>query len=143
MTVTIASFTVIGEPAPKGSMKHGRGKRLVADNPRTDPWAETVAWAARQAMGSREPWNGPVRVSVVYRMPRPKGHYKKDGTLRVWAPKWADTAYDRDKLDRCLNDAMQGIVFTNDARNVSGDSDKVYVGLGEQPCAEIRVEALR
>jgi Holliday junction resolvase RusA-like endonuclease len=116
------SFFVEGDPRPKGSGSRIKGKRgklgpyIESADKATDTrsagslkrWSETAAWEARSCMGSSKPIDGAVRVELLFCLPRTtkKKHLFPDrhGTGDV------------DKIARAVLDAMEKIVYTNDAR---------------------------
>jgi len=96
-------------------------------------WRYAVQQAATAAMmisaGDREPsppLDGAVQLVVCFRMPRPKGHLRKDGTVRPAAPGWPTTRPDSSKLLRLLEDSLRGIVWRDDAQVVLQTVMKVY-----------------
>lgn len=117
-------FTVIGKPAGKGSKRIGRtraGRPIVLDdNARTKPWQSQVQAAAIEAMGiPAEPFRGPVSVSVVIQIARPKGHYgtgKNAGKLKDNAPYWCLSKPDCDKVVRTVLDALTGVAYHDDSQ---------------------------
>lgn len=137
------SFTVQGVPAPQGSkipqaiynregkpvMKNGRVITVVRnDSPKLDSWRGMVAWAARQVHGG-PPVDGPVRMIVCFKRPRPKGHYgsgKKDTVLKASAPAYPTSRPDSVKLLRAVEDALTGIAWRDDSQVVHHDVRKVW-----------------
>lgn len=128
-------FRVAGVPATKGSLRPIRtreGKtRLIPQLKRSKPWQDAVAWAAKAAMQSREPYAGPVLVAARFIFARPK-----KTNLAVPAP-------DLDKLLRAVFDAMTGIAY-NDDRQVATlvGTGKQWADGGEEPGVEIVVMPL-
>lgn len=139
---------VLGTPAPKGSPRvvmRGRGgvplksPRVLKDSPRTEAWHSIVAYAAQEAMVGRVPFVGvALRVSVIFRLRRPWGHYGKKGLLPS-APPYPSVKPDLDKLIRATMDPLEGVVFDGDSRIVETLSRKLYAELGEPEGAEIVV----
>ena len=137
------TFTVLGTPAPQGSKVRTRwGMR--EDNPNTRPWRQDVRAAALEAVGSDfTPYDGPVRVDVLFVFARPKAHYrtgKRAGELRDDAPYWCDRKPDADKLARAIGDALATIVLRDDSRIVAWDISKVY---GAPARCEITIDAVQ
>lgn len=99
------TFTLVidGEPVPQGSKRIGRAGRggrpiLIDDNQKLERWRESakqqlaIAWC--QAWN--EPWDGPIRLTLEFVMPRPK------------KPKHAyPSRGDLDKLQRAIFDAAK------------------------------------
>ena len=142
-------FDVYGTPAPQGSKrfvgraKSGRGI-LVESSKAVAPWREAVkpaALRARAAQPDSEPLDGPLRLSVVFSLARPKSAPKRR--------KWPDRTPDLSKLIRATEDALTDAgVWTDDARVCEyGRAAKVYAGSGwasalDAPGARIWVEAM-
>jgi Holliday junction resolvase RusA-like endonuclease len=137
----VISFTVYGNPAPKGSMKAfmrpGCKFPIVThDNTRTRPWSEAVKWAAKEQVKGDEiaiP-EGPIQIDVQFYMPRPKS-----------CPKFAHyhtKRPDLDKLLRCVEDALTGIVWKDDAQVCSVTTAKFYTAGDLMPQANIKVSSI-
>lgn len=138
-------FTVLGTPVPQGSKTRTKWGMIEA-NKQTRPWRDTVAWTAKGAMGPEPPLLGPVQLSVVFYMPRPKAHYgtgKNASELKANAPRFCEKKPDVDKLLRALCDAMTTAgVWRDDSQVVSVTATKRYIVPGFQPCAEVNAESL-
>lgn len=120
------SFFVPGIPAPGGSKKFvgfgkttGRAIVIDAGGERTKNWRSTVAQMSIGAMIDKPRCAGPLRVSLTFYVPRPKGHFRKNGTLHPRAPEFPQTKPDVLKLARSTEDAMTGLVYTDDAQTVT------------------------
>jgi Holliday junction resolvase RusA-like endonuclease len=120
------SFFVPGIPAPGGSKRFvGFGKNtkraiiVDAGGERTKHWRATVAQMSVGAMMGKPRCTGPLRVSLTFYVPRPKGHFRKNGTLHPRAPEFPMTKPDALKLARSTEDAMTGIVYADDAQAVT------------------------
>lgn len=143
-------FFAPGLPQTKGSAKaipFRRGNRLAVavknDNPKAKAWAGIVALAAREAMQGRESFAGPVHVEVGFYLARPKAHRRANGNLKANSPVYVVTKPDGDKLERCLWDALTGIVFRDDAQVVSWHARKMYEDCGSNGVgAAVTVKAL-
>lgn len=145
------SFWVSGVPATKGSARAfgavdkatGRVRAWTRNDAseKARPWSAAVSAAAQLAMGERAPLDEPLRVSLSFRLARPKKHYRAGGQLRADAPAFASSTPDVDKLARCLLDALIGIVVRDDARIAVLVAEKRYSDDGRLG-AEIVVEPL-
>lgn len=103
------TFTVYGQPRPKGSRRYVGNGITVESDPKQKDWAYDITLACRDAMDGRLPLDGPVHVIATFYLNRPKSTPKK--ILRPFRKP------DTDKLVRSLFDAMTaGGVFTDDAR---------------------------
>lgn len=111
-------FTIIayGSPAPQGSkrfvgMSGGRGM-MVESSKRVKPWREDVKTAAEKIRNGAAPLDGPLLVSMVFTVPKPKSAPKKKRT-------WPDRKPDLSKLSRSTEDALTDAgIWTDDARIV-------------------------
>ena len=110
-------FTVYGKPEPAGSKRHVGNGRIVDTNPSAAEWKRKVAEAAGNAMNGAELLEGPLALTVVFHLTRPKGHYGKKG-LRPSAPRRPAVRPDTTKLVRAVEDAMKDVVYRDDAQIV-------------------------
>jgi len=71
------SFYAIGSPAPQGSKRHVGGGRMVESSKAVKPWRDSVATAA---YGAGPELDGPLAVSMIFTLARPKSAPKRDHT---------------------------------------------------------------
>lgn len=115
-------FLIHGHPATQGSKKaFKRGKKivLVEMDPKLPEWRAAVTKAAKDAAGPDwKPWDGPVSVRGIIRLPAPRK--SKFG-------EWPAGPPDLDKLQRAIGDALTNSkVITDDARIVHWDIRKTW-----------------
>lgn len=122
------TFRVYGLPGPQGSKKAmGRDKTgrtiLCESSAKVKPWREAVKWAAVES-GARIP-EGPLWVSMVFTLPKPKSAPKRRQTFPATKP-------DLSKLARSTEDAISDSgLWPDDARVVEYISlAKRYPGEG-------------
>lgn len=118
------SFFVNGVPIPQGSMRAfsvGGKARMKSDNKRTNPWRADVGAVAARVMDGAPPLTGPVRVRVVFALPRPASVPKDRRGMPSVEP-------DLDKLGRAILDALTGVVYRDDGQVVQLLTGKHYVG---------------
>jgi Holliday junction resolvase RusA-like endonuclease len=131
------SFVVYGQPQQAGSKRHvGRG-RIIDDNPRAAEWKRDIAQVAGQS--ADDLFEGAVRLSARFFLPRPGGHFgtgRNAGHLRPSAPTWPATRPDVDKLARAVLDGVVGILLRDDAQVVQLEASKHY---GEPVRLEVEV----
>lgn len=112
-------FVVYGTPAPQGSKKFvgiakntGRGI-MVESSKKVKPWRSDVKEAALRARNGAPPIDGPVRVRMVFTMPKPKSAPKR---RRIYP----DRKPDLSKLARSTEDALvESGIISDDARIVA------------------------
>jgi len=152
------TFTVFGEPKPAGSKRampiyrrgpNGRqlvtrenGSPMIAvidDNPDSKAWKQQVACAARQAYCG-ELLDGPLRVSLHFYRPRPKGHFGANGLNKQGRDSLAPTTKpDVLKLARGVEDALSKVIYRDDSQIVAELITKDY---GEPARCEVIVEEM-
>lgn len=139
------SFWVPGTPAPGGSKKFvghskrtGRAILIDAAGARNKNWRAVVGWYGTQH-APKGLLKGPLKVSFDFIMPRPKYHYKKDGTVKPNAPIFHTVAPDTTKLIRSTEDALTSIVWLDDSQICRQAGSKLY---GEKPGAQIMIKQL-
>lgn len=127
------TFTVLGEPIPKGSTKAfyvPKLKRAIVthDNPRTRTWAQSVLEAAIAAYGNAAPLDGPVALTLRFYLPKPKSAPKRL-VDQVKKP-------DLDKLVRALKDGLtRAGIYHDDSQVVATVASKYFAGRDLRPAA--------
>lgn len=104
-------FFVPGIPRPGGSKTPYRnaktGKMWVKDSSvHVKEWRASIVQAAADAMVGRQPFHVATRLDVTFYTPRPKGHYRKNGSVKPNAPTFPTTKPDATKLLRSTEDAL-------------------------------------
>ena len=141
-------FVVHGLAKPAGSKRAfvlrggaNAGRAIVTDaNPNSRDWKNAVADAASRAY-SGPLLDGPLQVHFRFYRPRPRGHFNSKGALnkKGTASLYPVSAPDVLKLARGVEDAMQGVIYFNDARIVSEVIEKRW---GEPARVEIEITPL-
>lgn len=142
-------FVVAGVAQPRGSktpIRNGKGEVIGMrdDNPKSGPWMKIVARAASAAMFSarKRPTGKPVLLAVTVYRERPAGHFgtgKNAKMVKPGAPAYPATKPDMTKLVRGIEDALNEIVWTDDAIVVDQRNSKRF---GAVPRVEIGVYEL-
>lgn len=140
---------VIGMPQTAGSKraytykrKDGTfGARVDEDCKRSKTWRSQIVDAVRtQYTGPL--LRGPLRVSMTFYRPRPKGHFgsgRNADKLKPNAPEHPTTKPDLTKYLRCAEDALKGVLWSDDSIVVRQENAKEY---GEPARAVITVEEI-
>jgi Holliday junction resolvase RusA-like endonuclease len=139
-------FKVLGRPQPAGSKKGFKnpktGRIIIVDDAKNSrPWKQQVAGTASSHRG-HELLTGPLMLDVTFVLQRPKGHYrtgKNSHLLRDSAPEYPTVKPDTTKLLRAVEDALNGIVWRDDAQVVTQIARKVY---GSPERMEVRIDEL-
>jgi Holliday junction resolvase RusA-like endonuclease len=135
-------FFVPGLPAPGGSKRafahRSTGRIVVVDDSgeRGKSWRDRVAAFAREAW-PHGPMAGPLDLNVTFALPRPKWHYgsgRNARTVRNSAPYFPTSKPDATKLLRALEDALTGILWSDDAQIIFQHISKVY---NDEPGARV------
>jgi Holliday junction resolvase RusA-like endonuclease len=137
-------ITVFGTPAPQGSKRAfavrgkggiptGRVAVIESSHDRVRSWRAAVIDAALGLDATSWPLGGPLRLGVIFALPRPKGHFgsgKNAGKLRDSAPRYPAGVPDLSKLLRSTEDALADAgLFRNDSQVVAYSRlEKVYAG---------------
>ena len=113
-----------GQPRPKAFSRGGFTR--VYDPGTAEGWKGCVALAARQYL-PKEPLACPVSLRLSFKMPRPKGHYRANGTLKDSAPRCFSKKPDADNLAKAVMDALTQLrVWLDDCQVVRLDVHKTY-----------------
>ena len=137
----VLDVVVYGTPATQGSKVTGmaaNGRRFVREaNPDLKRWRSQVVQAAGEAYVG-ELLDEALGLDLVFMRPRPSGHFLTGGGLSASGRRspYPTAAPDVLKLARAVEDALTGVVFTNDARIVD---ERIRKAWGERACVRIRV----
>ena len=139
------TIEVRGLPAPQGSkrpVRLGSGKiGMVEMSKAVGPWREAIRSETQRAMNGDGPLAGPVHVTAIFTLPRPRSHYRTglmSDFLKPTAPVAPCVKPDLDKLLRALLDGLTaGGVWTDDAQVAQVAARKEY---GQPGC---RIEISR
>ena len=133
-----AKFFVAGVPQQKGSKipaimwVGGKPKPYLRDaNRKYVPWEAAIAAAALDHRPP-EPMTCGFYLDVLFVFERPKSVDELERPNHTVFP-------DRDKLLRCVQDALSKIIWKDDAQVCAGPTEKVY---GGPPGAHIHIKAL-
>lgn len=126
-----ASFFCPGIPVPKGSARafYNKGMRfpvVIQTNAKQQkPWASLISMAGKEHI--EHPSTLPIRITLTFNMPRPKGHFSPaTGLRRKAAPLCPTKKPDLDKLVRCALDALTGVAFMDDSQVVFVQAEKEF-----------------
>jgi len=135
---------VHGIPAPQGSKRHVGNGRMIEMSRAVGPWREAIRAETQRVMeAGAEQVTGAAYVKLLFRMPRPKGHYGKRGLLPS-APLSPAGAPDLDKLIRAALDAITaGGAIRDDAQIVAIAASKHYAAALAHPGLELCVRPAR
>lgn len=121
MSPDTISFEVRGVPVPQGSARGfvaGGKVRITTANRGLALWRRLVSDVAQHHAPSSM-WEGPLAVTLMFRLPEPKRVPKR---RRVWPERRPDL----DKLCRACLDSLTGIVWRDDSQVVRLEADKDY-----------------
>lgn len=149
-------FFIHGVPKPGGSkrgfpIKRANGSWGVAMTDASGQagkdWRGDVKAAALNALRTPDaPVPNPgamLSLTVEFVMPRPKSHYRKDGSIKSGAESWHAKKPDTTKLLRSLEDALTGILWNDDSQIVRQMASKMYAGPDGRIGAEVTVEEVK
>ena len=137
----VIAFAVPGQPQGKGRARAGKaGAHIRMYTPAaTVAYEGLIALAAHQAMAGAPLIDGPVMLEVesIFAVPaswsRKRRQQALDGAIRpTGKPDW-------DNVGKAVSDALNGVIWRDDAQVCDGRSIKRY---GETPCLLVRVAEL-
>jgi crossover junction endodeoxyribonuclease RusA len=119
---------------------------MIESSKHLRPWRALVSGEAAEAMNGLRPLAGPLNISLTFRFPRPKKHYRTGRhahELRPDAPTFHAIAPDTDKLCRSIFDSLKdAAAILDDGQIASVHAWKVYAREGETPGVDVVVEML-
>lgn len=135
----LVTFFAIGRPVPQKRAAPGRGGHMIMA-PAAHAirgWRDTLRMLAQQAMLGRRPFDGPIRLEILFKFPRPqrlcKAHNRDDMVLHT-----ADRG-DWDNVGKAVCDAMNGVVFFDDCQVSTAFIRKRFAQMHEQSGCAVRV----
>jgi Holliday junction resolvase RusA-like endonuclease len=134
----VVEFTIDGPPHGKGRPRFRRFGNFVSTytDAKTKTYETLVKEAAKQAMGSSPPLEGPVRFDCLIRLPVPKSYPKKRLEACLNGSEWPTKKVDIDNIVKSVSDAMNGIVFIDDSQVVILRAVKTY---SAEPGVDVKV----
>lgn len=132
--MTPITFFIPGIPKTAGSkrafMRPGMRFPVVVDDcKQSRPWKSHVTMVAHEALPLEFGLlTGPLKLTLAFQRTRPKGHFKKDGSLSTEGHRNPFPTQKPDvlKLARAVEDALTQIVWADDAQIVQEVLSKVY-----------------
>jgi len=131
MTFTV-TFDVEGTPVPKGRPRFSRRGSFVSTYTpkKTSDYEAKVSEAARKAMGSSEPLEGPLVAYIYITLPIPLSYSKKRTAACLSGDERPTKRSDIDNFCKAIFDGMNEIVFVDDSQIVSLHATKRYGTVG-------------
>lgn len=134
--MTCIRFSIPGEPVAKGRPRFANGHAFTPN--KTRAYEEIVRLHAMQAMRGKKMLTGPIgiRVTAYFSIPKNFTKTKREqaisGALRhTKKPDW-------DNVGKIVSDALNGVVFSDDAKVSRAIVEKRY---SEFPRVEVSVES--
>lgn len=94
-------LNVEGTPIPQGSFRHIGNGRIISANPKLNAWRQTIADQIAQQTHHRL-IDGPIRVNLVFTLPRPKSVTRARPTVKPDIDKLCRAALDAISLPRYI-----------------------------------------
>lgn len=133
----------VAEPRKRSRVVRANGKSLVSHyTPTTHPvnaFKSSASKAATETIGSLGPLTGPLKIEIVFVLPRTAGQIWKTKPMpRIWHSKKPDF----DNLEKSVCDALKGIVWLDDSQVCCTSVCKVIAAGDELPHVEFACEQL-
>ena len=121
-------FEIEGKPFGKGRPRFARRGKFVSTytDAKTKSYETTIRDAAKAAMGSSEPLETAVSVSIYIRCPIPASYSNKRKLACLDQDERPTKKPDWDNCAKSICDGMNGIIFKDDAQIVDAHVTKVY-----------------
>ena len=134
-------FIVEGIPKPLKRHRHTRHGRTY------DPSKKDKQALLYQVMRfkPKEPFTAPLRIIIVFYMPRPKAHFrtgKFKHLLKPEIPIQHSNTPDLDNLVKLVCDALNRVFYKDDSQISQLKAEKLYTDVGEQARTEVHIEQI-
>lgn len=138
--MSLLTFSMSGLPRGQGRPRATTvgGFPSVYKDPKSRKYEASVSKVAMDAMSGRDPFEGPLSVSLRFRMPIPASATKRVKSSMAAGDIPPTTKPDLSNLLKAIEDGMNKIVFVDDAQIVRAFVTKIYA---EHPGVDVRVEA--
>ena len=128
----------VAKPRPRASRAGGFTRIYSPTGGAVGQFVASVRLAASQTYAG-PPVTNPLRVDLEFVFPRPKS--------KVWKTKpmpreWKSSKPDRDNLDKAVLDALNGLIWRDDAQVVDGRITKQIASGDESPHVLVRIKQL-
>lgn len=115
------AFFIPGEPVAKGRPRFVRATGRTFTPKKTEIFEGVIAGKAADAMDGKEPLDGALRMTIRACYPHPKSWSKRKRSER-----WKTSKPDADNLAKICGDALNGIVYKDDAQIAELTIQKQY-----------------
>ena len=132
-------LTVYGVPVAKARARLGKDGHVYTPD-KTEKYEATVKWEALRAMAGKQPFDTPLGVQVVARLPIPPSWSKKKREQAAKGLVMPASRPDLDNYVKAALDGMNSVVFRDDSQVIVLIARKEY---DETPRLEIQIEELR
>ncbi|MCK4525918.1 RusA family crossover junction endodeoxyribonuclease [candidate division WOR-3 bacterium] len=131
-------FIIPGNPIAKKRPRFARRGKFVTTYNDQETEEGRFLWEIKQQI-KRSPIKGPIKISCIFYMPRPKSHYgtgKNAGKLKLNAPALHTKKSDLDNLEKFVYDCLNHVVWKDDSQIVESIAKKLY---SDKPRTEIKI----
>ena len=134
-------FIINGIPKPLKRHRHTRHGRTY------DPSKKDKQDLLYQVMrfAPKQPLTAPLRIIIVFYMPRPKSHWrtgKFKHLLKPNIPIQHKTTPDLDNLVKMVCDSLNGVFYKDDSQISQLKAEKLYTDVGERARTEVHIEQI-
>lgn len=138
--MTALVFSMAGSPRGQGRPRATArgGFATIYKDDKSRKYELSVARVAAVAMAGRAPLEGPLSVSLRFRMPIPASAPKRTKAAMAAGEIAPTTKPDLSNLMKAIEDGMNRVVFSDDSQIVRSFVTKVY---SDRPGVDVRVEA--
>lgn len=138
--MTVLSFSLNGAPRGQGRPRAAvRGSHASVYKATPDrKYEDSIRKAAAKIMDGRDPLEGPVSLSLRFRLPIPKSYNKRVRASMLAGETPPTTKPDLSNMVKAIEDALNGVAFVDDSQVVRSFQTKIYA---EQPGVDVRIEA--
>lgn len=139
------TFTVpglpVGQPRQRHRLAKSKSGQMFTRNyiPGDDPihdFKSAVKFAALQAFGNRPLLTGPLAMRLTFRLKRNKGETKKRSDN---PPLYATRSPDFDNLAKGVCDALNAVVWNDDAQIAEASITKLVAAASESPGVDVEI----
>lgn len=138
--MSLLTFSMAGLPRGQGRPRAtaARGFASIYKDPKSRKYEASVGKVAMVAMAGRQPLQGPLSLSLRFRMPIPASAPKRVKAAMAAGEIAPTTKPDLSNLQKAIEDGMNKIAYADDCQIVRCFTTKIYA---ENPGVDVRIEA--
>jgi len=128
------NFILYGKPVAQGRPRAARRGKFITlyDPAKSRSWKAQIVEQVRNQLTNQPLLSGPISLTLIFYMPKPKSLPKKKALYHVKRP-------DLSNLEKAVEDALNDVVYIDDSQVFEKHSYKIYASENLRPGVKIEI----